>query len=201
MTKALIYIHGLGGNAQEAEQFRPILKDYDVFGLDFDDFTAWGTREPILSAFNNLQKSHETVSILANSIGAYFSMLALKNCPVERAFFVSPVLDLEQIILGMMKSSGITEAKLCEVGEILTASGELISWKYLRYVRDNPVQWNVATEILYGENDNITSLETVKAFATRHNASLTIMKDGEHWFHTPEQLEFLYNWLQTATSS
>lgn len=28
------------------------------------------------------------------------------------------------------------------------------------------------------------------------NASLTIMKNGEHWFHTGEQMDFLDRWLK-----
>lgn len=34
---------------------------------------------------------------------------------------------------------------------------------------------------------------TITDFAARHHASLTVMKNGEHWFHTKEQLEFLDN--------
>ena len=33
-------------------------------------------------------------------------------------------------------------------------------------------------------------------FAERTGASLTVMKDGEHWFHTEEQMSFLFNWIR-----
>ena len=56
--------------------------------------------------------------------------------------------------------------------------------------------WNVPTCILYGEHDNLTSIETVSAFATQHHADLTVMPDGEHWFHTEEQMQFLDQWVR-----
>lgn len=30
-------------------------------------------------------------------------------------------------------------------------------------------------------------------------ASLTVMENGEHWFHTEEQMRFLDNWIQRRT--
>lgn len=190
----------MGGNSHECEQYKPFFADCDVYGLDFDDFTPWGTREVILNEFVKLHSIYDEIYLLANSIGAYFSMLALQNCHVEKAFFISPILDMEALILGMMLASGITEHELHERGEIVSSSGEILSWKYLCYVRDNPIKWNIRTAILYGENDNLTSRETVDAFIRGHDAKLTVMKNGEHWFHTPEQMKFLCEWLQKESA-
>lgn len=66
----------------------------------------------------------------------------------------------------------------------------------LCYVRAHPISWNVPTQILYGEHDNLTSMETVSAFAKRYHAKLTVMPGGEHWFHTAEQMRFLDDWLK-----
>ena len=73
--------------------------------------------------------------------------------------------------------------------------GETLSWEYLCFVRNNPIEWNVPTDILYAENDFLTSLETMTNFANKTNSSLTIMKNGEHYFHTEEQMNFLDNWF------
>ena len=59
------------------------------------------------------------------------------------------------------------------------------------------MNWQVPTSILYGENDNLTSIETMRAFAEKHEASLTVMKGGEHWFHTEEEMKFLDKWLKS----
>ena len=47
-----------------------------------------------------------------------------------------------------------------------------------------------------GSNDNLTSPETVRTFAKQHNADLTMMENGEHWFHTDEQMRFLDDWIR-----
>ena len=36
----------------------------------------------------------------------------------------------------------------------------------------------------------------LSAFATQHHADLTVMPDGEHWFHTKEQMQFLDHWVR-----
>ena len=92
----------------------------------------------------------------------------------------------------------MTEPELAEKGEIATPFGETLSWRYLCYVREHPISWRVPTRILYGEKDNLTSMETLSAFAARHGAELTVMPGGEHWFHTAEQMAFLDGWIKEA---
>jgi pimeloyl-ACP methyl ester carboxylesterase len=49
---------------------------------------------------------------------------------------------------------------------------------------------------MYGEKDQMTSLATMKDFAEKHHAVLTVMENGEHWFHTEEQMAFLDDWIR-----
>ena len=35
--KIILYIHGKGGNAAEADGYRNILPGYDIIGIDYDD--------------------------------------------------------------------------------------------------------------------------------------------------------------------
>jgi len=80
---------------------------------------------------------------------------------------------------------------------IPTQSGQALSWKYLTYVREHPiVNWEKPTRILYAENDNLIDLSVVDDFSRRFHCHLTIMKGGEHWFHTPEQLAVLHSWIE-----
>ena len=37
-------------------------------------------------------------------------------------------------------------------------------------------------------------------FAKQVGAKLTVMKDGEHWFHTEEQMSFLDDWISKIIS-
>ena len=59
------------------------------------------------------------------------------------------------------------------------------------YARENPIIWEIPTHILYGEKDNFTAYGTIFEFVQRTNSTLSIMKNGEHWFHTDEQMKFL----------
>ena len=195
MKKVILYIHGKGGNAEEAEYYKPFFNDYDVFGFDYKVATPWETREKILVEYETLYNKYDSISIIANSIGAYFAMNALAGKKLERAFFISPIVNMEKLITDMMLWANVTEEELQGKQEIETLFGETLSWKYLCYVRENPIVWNTSTDILYARNDNLTSYETISKFAKETNSSLKIMEDGEHWFHTDEQLAFLNNWL------
>ena len=170
--------------------------DYEVIGLYYNEQTPWDTKEEFIKAYNRISEQYKCIIIIANSIGAYFAMNAFSDKNIMRAFFISPITNMEKLITGMMFYAGVSENELREKGEISTSYGETLSWKYLCYVRDNPIVWNVPTDILYGEKDHLVSEEVISEFAKQHQARLTIMKDGEHWFHTEEQTEFMDNWLK-----
>ena len=162
MKKVILYIHGKGGNAREAEQYKPNFPDCDIYGADYPDDFPWIVQENILAAYNRLHETYDCISVLANSIGAYFSMHTLQKADIKRAFFISPILDMERLILDMMRWAGVSEEELLKKGEIPTNFGEILSWKYLCYVREHPISWRVPTEILYGEKAAMTALQTVK---------------------------------------
>ena len=48
------------------------------------------------------------------------------------------------------------------------------------------------------EKDNLTSTETILAFVKQIGAELTVMKNGEHWFHTDKQMKFLDTWIEST---
>lgn len=127
-------------------------------------------------------------------------MHALSKQPMEQAFFISPVVNMEQLILDMMGWASVTESQLQAQQEIETSFGERLSWEYLCYVREHPITWEIPTHVLYASKDNLTSYETISKFSDRENISLTVMENGEHWFHTEEQIEFLDRWLQSCIS-
>ena len=196
----MLYIHGKNGNASEVEKFQKSLTDFDVVRLDYDEYLPWIVKEKIQVHYEMLKEKYDEVYVLANSIGAYFTIYALQNKNVEKAFFISPIVDMEKLIIDMMGWANVTESELYEQKIIATDLGEELSWKYLQFTRDTHINWRVPTEILYAENDNLTSLQTITDFAQeRENRRVTVMKNGEHWFHTDEQLLFLNKWLNKVT--
>ena len=192
---AVLYVHGLGGSAKEAEHYRPLFPDCDVIGLDYHGIAPWDAGEEIKYAVLKLCGEYESVSLIGNSLGAFLSMHAGIDALVERAYFISPVVDMESLILARMAQDGVTEEELKEKGTIQGSSGFTYSWDWLCYLRTHPVEWNVPTAILYAEHDDLTPYETIAAFANAHSVRLTVMQNGEHWFHTEEQMAFLDEWL------
>ena len=152
MKELAVYIHGKGGSAGESEHIKPLFPECEVVGLDYRTFTPWETGKEIREAVTKLKAEYDSIVLIANSIGAFFSMNAGIDAMIRRAYFISSVVDMEQLILNMM------------------------SWEYLCYVREHPVSWAVPTRILYGSRDNLTPYETISAFAKAHNAELTVWK-------------------------
>ena len=191
----LIYIHGQYGSPEEAEHYKSLFPGCEVIGFDYKAQTPWEAEREFAEYFNGLGfpnggisdgsqknsgissdepkgKSIRSIGIIANSIGAFYAMCALAGKDIAVAYFISPIVDLERI-------------------ESVTLDEE-----HLRYVRQHPIDWHVPTHILYGENDNLTSLATISDFARRTGSSLEVMPGGEHWFHTPEQMAFLDGWIR-----
>ena len=195
---AVLFIHGLGGSAEEAEHYRPLLPDCDVIGFEYQSIEPWIEGPKIRETVEALCEQYRSVRLIGYSLGAFLAMHADVDALLKQAYFISPVVDMEQLILMLMAQDGVTEEKLKEQGTVPGSFGLVHSWEYLRYVREHPVEWRVPTAILYAEHDNLVPYETVRAFAQAHGADLSVMKNGEHWFHTDEQVRFLDDWLKNA---
>lgn len=192
---AVLYIHGQGGSAEEATHYVPLFPNCDVIGLDYHAQTPWEAREEFPRMFDAVCGPYQSVAVIANSIGAFFAMHALRDKPIDKAFFISPIVDMQKLIEDMMGWADVSEDELREKGEIKTAFGQTLSWEYLTYVRAHPIDWPVLTRILYGSRDHLTSHAAISTFAEIINAPLTVMDSGEHWFHTEEQMQFLDTWI------
>lgn len=145
----------------------------------------------------NFAKQHyQNLSLFACSMGAYFSLLAYKNEKITNCWFLSPVLDMLQVIEYIMQQINITPAQLKQQKTIPNPY-ETLYWDYYRYVLEHPItSWPIPTAILRGEHDFLCSANVTSAFAERFHCSLQEQPGGEHWFHTPEQLAFYRHWLQ-----
>ena len=198
MKQIVIYVHGKGGTVEEARHYQPFFSESDVIGFDYKSQNPWEAKREFSEFYDLHIKGYDSVILVANSIGAFFSMNALAEKNISKALFISPIVNMEKLIADMMTWANVTEDELCRKKEITTNFGETLSWEYLCYVRKHPIKWNIPTCILYGANDNLTSIETVSEFAEQTGAILTVMNDGEHWFHTDEQMSFLDNWIRNS---
>lgn len=196
MKKLLIYIHGKGGNVLEANHYRSLFNDYDVIGFDYKSNNPWEAKKEFSLYLKEQSNTYKHIEVLANSLGAYF-LMNVDNIDslIDKAYFISPIVNMEKLIMDMMKWANVNEETLKEKVEIPTSFNETLSYPYLIYVREHPLKWSVPTYIVYGENDHLTSLFTIKEFSNKTNSKLTIMKNGEHFFHTEEEMKFIDDWL------
>lgn len=207
--QVFLFIHGQGGYKEAAEPFAEIAAErgWQVLSIDLPEhggrsgekntFYPWNAVPELQEVIRYAKQNWKRISLRADSIGAWFSMLAFADETLEKCLFVSPVLDMEQLILNMMRWAGVTEEQLQQQKIIPTDFGQTLSWEYLCYVRQHPVaKWDARTHILYAGRDDLTQRSVVDAFVDKYNADLSVMDDGEHWFHTPEQLAVLDEWTR-----
>ncbi len=211
--KLFLYVHGKHSHKEEAEYFAPIAERCGYQTLSFDlpehgerandsyPCTVQNGVRDLNEIYSFIKDKYSSISLYACSLGAYFSQVAFQEVKFDRCLLLSPILDMERLIRNMMKWSNISDDELKKIDEYQTSFCETLSWNYYEYVQNNPVKrWDSPTFILYGENDNLTEKEVLDSFARNHNCDVTIMPNGEHYFHTQEQLDFLDDWLQRVIS-
>ena len=103
-----------------------------------EELVPWTAVPDIQSAWNWAKGHWDKVALRATSIGVYFALACLDS--PSQALLVSPILNMEQLILTMMDWAGVTEERLREQGKIATSFGQTLSWKYLCWVREHPVR-------------------------------------------------------------
>ena len=96
MKELVLYIHGKGGSAAECEHYKPLFPNCEVLGLDYRTFTPWETGTEIHDAAEKLKSEYKSIILIANSIGAFFSMNAVIDDLICRAYFISPIVDMEK---------------------------------------------------------------------------------------------------------
>ena len=97
--KVFLFVHGLHGRKEEALAFAEVAvpKGYQVLGIDLPvERKPWEVLPLLNEVRDYLYENWKHVSIRANSIGSWFSLLAFQGQEVEQALFVSPILDMKR---------------------------------------------------------------------------------------------------------
>lgn len=181
--KIFLFVHGLHGRKEEAFAFAEVVvpKGYQVLGIDMSvEHKPWEVLPLLKDIRDFLYENWKNVSVRANSIGAWFALLAFQNMKVEQALFVSPILDMKKFI------------------ELMPQRED----DYYEWVVNHPItRWDASTYILRPAVDPVVSEEVGRDFINQHQCQVTLMPNGEHWFHTPEQLAFLKEWENSIVSA
>ena len=181
--KVFLYMHGLHGRKEEALAFAEVVvpKGYQVLGVDLPvERKPWEVLPLLNEVRDYLYENWKNVSVRANSIGSWFSLLAFQNMKVEQALLVSPILDMKKFLELMPQREN----------------------DYYKWVVNNPIiHWDTPTFILRPEVDTIVCEEVGRDFISQHQCQVTIMPEGEHWFHTPNQIAYLKAWEEKIVSA
>ena len=174
--KVFLYVHGLHGRKEEALAFVEVAlpKGYQVMAIDLPvERKPWEVLPLLNEVRDYLYKNWKYVSVRANSIGSWFSLLSFQGKVVNHALLVSPLLDMKKFI------------------EEQPSREE----DYFEWVTNNPItRWDVPTYILRPKVDMVVSEDVGREFINQHHCQVTVMAEGEHWFHTPEQMVLLRTW-------
>lgn len=205
-----ICVHGKLSRKENARGFAEIAtrRGYQVVSFDLPEHgertssdypcTVRNGVHDLTTIGEYVRENWTDIHLFAESLGAYFSLLAYPGYPLRSCLFLSPILDMERLIKNMMHWYGVSEDTLAKKGKIPTPLGETLDWEYYSYVRENPiVRWDAPTAILYGTDDKLTERDVIDTFSRRFAGEVTVMQNGEHYFHTEEQLAVLRQWLET----
>lgn len=208
-----IAVHGDGSHKMDADitilAEEAIAKGYQVLSFDLPEngerkdtpgqLNPWSATEDLRKVLQHARAMADDISLYGCSLGAYFGMLAYQGEAIRQVLFLSPVVDMKRIIQNMMLWFDISEERLAREKEIATPAKTLY-WDYYQYVAAHPVVWDTPTAILYGARDSLCEAAYVQDFAERTHAELTVLEDGEHYFHTEAQLAFYRQWLKRSIS-
>ena len=178
--KVFLFVHGHGGNKEEAQAFAEVVNPlgYQVIGIDLPVMEMPEKVMALLSDVTQyLKQNYHSVNVRANSIGCWFSMLAFQEGGLDKALFVSPLLDMKSFI------------------ECADHKDE----RYYEWVLSHPIErWNTETFILRPRRDAVVAEKVYDSFLSQYPCQVEIVENGEHWFHTAEQLEILRQWEYKA---
>ena len=129
MKTAVIYVHGKGGSTDESNHYKKLFNgDYEVIGFDYKAELPWQAKEKFQNYFDFIAPKYSESLLIANSIGAYFSLISLSEKPITKALPISPIGDMENLILMMMKKAKVSEEELRSKKIISTSFGDPLSW-------------------------------------------------------------------------
>lgn len=80
MKNVVIYVHGKDGTAEESNHYKQFFEDsFEIIGFDYKSEKPWDAIIEFSNYFNSIIPKYNKVYLIANSIGAYFSLISLSD--------------------------------------------------------------------------------------------------------------------------
>lgn len=137
---AFLFVHGQAGNKEEAIRFANIAVPfgYQVIGIDLSVMDVpWNVLPKLLEVKDFLKEYYSSISLRANSIGCWYSLLAFENEKIEQALFVSPILDMKRFVEGMEEDGQYYEWVVLH---------QIANWSNKTYILSAKKDWSSATK-------------------------------------------------------
>lgn len=205
--KIYIHVHGKMSRKEYAEGFAEAAeaKGWQALSFDLPEHGERKDKAHRCDVWNGIRDLNviadqvffgwDRVSLFACSLGAYFSLNAYTDRPFEKCLFQSPIVDMEWLVRHMMLWSAVSEEELREKQEISTEI-DTLRWDYYQNIISHPItSWEIPTTILYGGRDNLQPIESIRSFAEKFDARLTISEQSEHPFMAAEDQKTVDKWL------
>lgn len=206
--RAVVGVHGKFANkfdpimalcgeviASQGDQL--ITFDLPTHGDRNDDkkFNAMAASPEVL-AFTQLARSQSTeVSLLANSIGAYFSLCDTPAGTFKHAWLVSPLIDLEYYIRDVMAEYLVTEEQLA-AETVIDTPRAVLEWSYLRFVQEHPPRLDIPCWIIRGDQDEMVPLNAISRFLKTPGCELVQIEGGRHFLGQLPYLNTVITWFK-----
>ena len=157
MEEIVVYVPGKGGSAQEAEHYKALFPNCEVIGFDYHARSPWEATEEFSGFFAAVRKRCGKLTLVANSIGAFLSLSSLNEKLVDTAYFISPVVDMEQLICNMMQWADVWRNAVVEISLLCPRASDFMENPYPHFV------WGKGCSDLHGNHKSLCGKEQRRA--------------------------------------
>lgn len=208
----MIAVHGQSSNKEDAvivaAAMEAVERGYQVISFDLPlhgdrlgtdySFTPEHCISDLLAVYAYGKNMAEETSVFACSIGAYFSLLAYQDKEIRTSLFLSPVVDMEKIIVQMMTDFKVSEKRLASEKIVELPIGQVLDWDYYCFVKQHPIdfEWSFPIHILYGQQDTTCQWSDIESFRDRYKATVKVDESGGHYYHTEAHLTTVAQWMK-----
>ena len=209
-THVLLVVHGFMSHKEDrfTRKCAEVCdeKGIQVFSFDLPEHGGRNQQEPELtiqqaiiemkSIMEYLQSKYSKISLGACSLGAYYSLLAYADVPIQNCILLSPVVDLIELTNGMLDNDKKTLDDLRKNPILVLSDGMVVKLQDYEYLIQHPIiNWNIPTSILYGLHDALIPITSIQSFSLKYNCEVIYSKHSEHYFHTEDDMIQVKNWI------
>ena len=88
-----------------------------MLGFDYEARSPREAKEKFAPYFDFVFKNRKSATIVANDIGAFFAIHTLQGMEIKNAYFISPIINMQNLIEKMMSQAHVSEEELRDKSE------------------------------------------------------------------------------------